>query len=237
MELAILYNHLLRGLGFNAYTAGVRTRSRISGVPGGIFPGWCHIVNIVTLPSGECYAVDVAFGGDGPTAPLPLVSGPIHQNLGTQEVRLVRDWVPTQIHRVEESKQWIYQYRNSSDQEWNSYYAFTETEFMAADWGVVNYWTSTSPDCHQTRTILIVRFLGRTRGEAKGEDGEWEIYGKRMLLNGIIKENLGGKTHVLAECSTEAERVEALNTHFGIKLKEEEGSSIKGWLTTLDSAV
>ncbi|KAK6062525.1 arylamine n-acetyltransferase 1 [Seiridium cupressi] len=214
MELAILYDHLLRGLGFNAYTVGVRTRSRIDGVPGGIFPGWVHIVNIVTLPTGERYAVDVAFGGDGPTAPLPLESGLIHQNLGTQ------------------------QYRNGADREWNSYYAFTEAEFMAADWGVINYWTSTSPDSHQTRTLLVVRFLGRTpeAGERVEED-DWEIYGKRMLVNGAIKENLGGKTRVLAECNTEAERVEALKQHFGITLKEEEISSIKGWATDLDSVV
>ncbi|KAK9788962.1 hypothetical protein SCARD494_09478 [Seiridium cardinale] len=238
MELAILYNHLLRGLGFNAYTVGVRTRSRIDGVPGGTFPGWVHIVNIVTLPTGERYAVDVAFGGDGPTAPLPLVSGLIHQNLGTQQVRLIRDWVSTQIHRVDDSKLWIYQYRNGADREWNSYYAFTEAEFMAADWGVINYWTSTSSDSHQTRTLLIVRFLGRTpeAGE-RAEEDDWEIYGKRMLVNGAIKENLGGKTRVLAECNTEAERVEALKQHFGITLEEEEISSIKGWVTNLDSVL
>jgi arylamine N-acetyltransferase len=40
MENAILYNHILRGLGFDAYTAGVRTRTRIDGVPQGEFPGW-----------------------------------------------------------------------------------------------------------------------------------------------------------------------------------------------------
>jgi len=40
MENAILYNHILRGLGFDAYTAGVRTRSRVDGIPQGDFPGW-----------------------------------------------------------------------------------------------------------------------------------------------------------------------------------------------------
>lgn len=40
MENAILYNHILRAIGFDAYTAGVRTRPRLEGVPRGDFPGW-----------------------------------------------------------------------------------------------------------------------------------------------------------------------------------------------------
>ena len=40
MEIAILYNHVLRALGFDAYTAGVRTRGRLQGVPLGDYPGW-----------------------------------------------------------------------------------------------------------------------------------------------------------------------------------------------------
>lgn len=40
MEIAILYNHILRALGFDAYTAGVRTRGRLEGVPRGDYPGW-----------------------------------------------------------------------------------------------------------------------------------------------------------------------------------------------------
>lgn len=239
MELAILYNHVLRGLGFHAYTVGARTRQRYEGVPQGEFPGWVHIVNIVTLHDHESlstepkrYTVDVAFGGDGPTAPLPLVSGAIHQNLGSQQVRLVRDWVQTQVHRTEESKLWIYQYRNTRDSDWNSYYAFTETEFMAADWEVVNHWASCSPKSHQTWTALVVKFLRRTR--AGPDESEQEIYGKRMLFNGVVKENLGGRSLVIADCNTEAERVAALETHFGLKLTDEEIEGIRGWATDLD---
>lgn len=40
MEVAILYNQILRAIGFDAYTAGVRTRPRLQGVPRGDFPGW-----------------------------------------------------------------------------------------------------------------------------------------------------------------------------------------------------
>jgi len=40
MEVSILFNHILRGLGFRAYTAGVRIRMRQNGVPSGDFIGW-----------------------------------------------------------------------------------------------------------------------------------------------------------------------------------------------------
>lgn len=145
---------------------------------------------------------------------------------------MVRDWAPTQTYRVEASKMWIYQYRNGPGKDWNSYYGFTETEFMAADWNVVNHWASTSPDFHQTRTVLIVRFLGREK-EGRAKD-EWEIYGKRMLSNSVIKENLGGRTRLIAECRTEAERVEAFSVKFNITLTEAQISSNKGRVTDLD---
>ena len=40
MENSIFFNHVLRGLGFQVYTAGVRIRPRIAGVPGGDYIGW-----------------------------------------------------------------------------------------------------------------------------------------------------------------------------------------------------
>ena len=73
-------------------------------------------------------------------------------------------------------------------------------------------------------------FLRRPSEDAPGGA---EIYGKRMLVNGMVKENLGGKTKVVQECETEAERVEALKTWFGIKLSEDEIDSIRGWHTEL----
>jgi arylamine N-acetyltransferase len=41
MENSIFFNHVLGALGFRVYTAGVRIRPRIGGVPGGDYIGWC----------------------------------------------------------------------------------------------------------------------------------------------------------------------------------------------------
>ncbi|KAI1421034.1 hypothetical protein F5Y12DRAFT_770274 [Xylaria sp. FL1777] len=229
MENAILYNHILVGLGFDSYTVGVRTRLRDGGVPKGDFPGWVHIVSIVEL-DGAKYHVDIAFGGDCATLPMPLVDGLVHQNIGAQQIRLVRDWIPTQLKRTEESKLWIYEYRNGADREWNPFYCFTLVEFIPNDWEVVNVYASTSPKSWQTKTVITIKFLRRPRDDGSGEE---EIYGKRMLVNDVIKENLGGRTAVIHECKTDDDRVAALEKYFDLRLTEEEKSAIKGWRTAL----
>ncbi|KAF4983399.1 hypothetical protein FZEAL_1128 [Fusarium zealandicum] len=233
MEIAILYNHILRAVGFDAYTAGVRTRGRLEGVPQGDYPGWNHIVNIVTFPDGTKYHSDVAFGGDGATMPMSLVDGLVHENLGTQQIRLVRDWIHHQVHRTEETKLWIYQYRNGADKEWNSFYSFPGIEFYALDWGVVNWWINTHPDSHQRRNVLVIKFLRRPVKREASHDGEQEIYGKTMLVNGLVKQNLGGKTETISRCKIEQDRLGALEKYFDIFLTEEEERGIYGYVSEL----
>lgn len=184
--------------------------------------------------------IDVAFGGDGATKPIPLLHDhPVH-NLGPQEVRLMRDHIPNQTHRTEESKLWVYQYRNGPDKPWNSFYAFAEFEFLEPDFKVMNWYTSTSPDSFQRFNPLVVKFLRRKRrtgAEGAADDEEEEIYGKRMLVGATFKENLGGKTAVVRECATEAERVQALRDWLQIHLSEEEQAGIRGHWTEVKLSV
>jgi arylamine N-acetyltransferase len=188
--------------------------------------GRVHIVNIATLASGERWMLDVGFGGDGPTKPLPLISEHVTQNLGTQEVRLIHSTIPQQLEQS--PKLWIYQYRNGKDKDWNSFYAFPEMEFFQADFEIMSFFTSQymGSTNFQTSTVLIVRFL---RGETK-EEG---IIGKVMLVNGGVKRNDGGKTRLVLTCMTEEERVKALEEHFDIRLTNEEVNGIKGRSTEL----
>jgi arylamine N-acetyltransferase len=132
-----------------------------------------HVVNIVTLPDGSKYMVDVEFGGDGPTKPILLLSDQPMRNLGAQEFRLVYDAIPQNVDMSQ--KFWIYQYRNGSEREWNSYYCFPRLEFMAEDLVVMNHYTSTyhGATTFQTRRVLKARFLKEGR----------EIVGKVMLLD------------------------------------------------------
>ncbi|KAH8671906.1 hypothetical protein BGZ60DRAFT_406140 [Tricladium varicosporioides] len=169
--------------------------------------------------------IDVGFGGDGATKPLPMISGHVVQNLGSQEIRLVYSTIPEQINQSQ--KLWIYQYRNGVDKEWNSFYAFPETEFLAADFEIMNFYTSQKQGAtnFQTCTVLIVRFL---RGKVEDDEREEGIVGKIMLVNGEVKRNDGGKTSVVKICKNEQERVAALKEYFGIDLTEEEIAGIRG---------
>lgn len=171
--------------------------------------------------------VDAAFGGDGPTAPLQLISGAISNNLGTQDVRLILDTLPGQTRQ--EPKYWIYQYRNGPERDWNSYYCFTEIEWFHQDFEVVNRFTSW--EVLERGQVLAVRFIRNgEEGEVvqhlpvydharilKGEDGLYVI-GKLMLVDKELKLNAGGRTRVIERYETEEERLQGLQRWFGIQM-------------------
>lgn len=175
------------------------------------------------LPSGVQYHVDAAFGGDGPTRPFPLVSGQVHKNLGTQEIRLIYGNIPKQTRP--EQKLWIYQYRNGANKDWNSFYSFGEFEFFQDDFEVINRYTH-----WQTLTlknVWVVKFIrsGETDGLplldgelANGVSGEIQIVGKIMLVNDVVKLNMGGKTRVIDSYETEDERKQGLMKWFSISV-------------------
>ncbi|KAK4040296.1 hypothetical protein C8A01DRAFT_46365 [Parachaetomium inaequale] len=228
MENSILFNHMLRALGFEAYLTGVRIRPRVDGVPQGeAYTGWVHLVNIVSVPGERVkYAVDVGFGGDGMTVPMPLVEGQVHHNsIGTQEVRFVRGFIPGQRFRGEGAERmWVYQVRNGREREWVDFFAFHDRfEFTEADFGGISWYMSQAKESHQTWTPLAIRFV---RGV--GEDGRAKVVGKVMMAKGVVKENLTGRTRLVKVCTTEAERVEVLREMFGICLTPEEVESIRG---------
>lgn len=177
-------------------------------------------MNIVTFESGEKILVDVAFGGDCLTKPLRLVEDEAAINLGTQEVRFVYQPIEGMIGT---QKFWQYQVRNSREMEWMTHYCFSETEFVAADFEVMNFWTSTHPSSFHVTGIFVVKFL---------REGD-EIKGKMMLNNGTAKENLGGKSKTIKECKTEEERIQTLAEVFGLQLTDGEQTAIRGWLTEL----
>lgn len=191
------------------------------------------------LPCGSKFSVDVAFGGDGPTSPLPMDgAGSVIQNLGAQEVRLIHNNIPKQLLR--EPKLWVYQYRNSAKEEWNSFYSFAEIEFFQEDFEVQNWWTS-AKTLHRW-TVLVVRFLRKGEPIKLCQAKDWErdeeqdvnVVGKVMLVNNLIKVNMGGKTQVVHEFNSEEDRLQALREYFGIDLTQEEVQSIDGWDMALE---
>lgn len=162
-----------------------------------------------------------------------------YRNLGSQDVRLIHDVLPKQ--RLMKPKVWIYQYRNGLDKEWNSFYSFLEVEFFQEDFEVQNWWAS-AKTLHRW-TVLVVRFL-REGEPIKYPHDEWKqdreseitIVGKVMLVNNLVKVNMGNKTEVVYQFRSETERLAALWEYFGIRLTEEEAHSIYDWDMALDVA-
>ncbi|OJJ59655.1 hypothetical protein ASPSYDRAFT_57211 [Aspergillus sydowii CBS 593.65] len=221
----IFFYHMLRALGFRAYMTRVRNRSRMNGVQKGEYQGLTHINNIVHLPSGQRFSIDVGFGGDGPTSPLPLdEQGLAVHNLGRQEVRLIHDNIPKQ--RIKDNKLWIYQYLNAPENDWNSFYSFAELEFFQEDFEVLNLWGS-AKTLHPW-TVLVVRFL-RPCGRVKPDNDDIKIVGKVMLVGSVVKVNLGGKTSIMHSFGSEEGRMQAFKYYFDITLMEQEAQSVRGW--------
>ncbi|CAN8105396.1 unnamed protein product [Discula destructiva] len=228
MEGSLFFMNILRSLGFQAYPTVVRIRLREDGIPSGDYITLTHIVIIIELPTeddrGEKFVCDVAFGGDGPLSPMPLKEEVTTRNLGTQEIRFAYERIP----KATSQKFWIYQYRNSPEKTWNSFYAFNDTECLEADFKAINFWTSQAPTFQQT-TVIIVKFLL----DLDEGTGDSRICGKLILVNGVIKRNMGGKTEVVEVCKTEPERIRAMEKWFGITLSEEELVGIRDTVTEL----
>lgn len=136
-----------------------------------------------------------------------------------QTVQLVYETLPGANQR-----QWIYQFRNTENQSWTPGYAFTEIEFFLSDFEVMNFFTSRSSDCFLTSHLLVVKFL---------REGDNNVYGKIILDDDKMKENLGGKSNVVQTFTRERERIEALEKHFGIELTKEEKNAIRGRISSL----
>lgn len=179
------------------------------------------MINIVTLTEGRKYMLDVGFGGDGPTRPLPLVENVVSPGIGMQDVRLVKENIAPNSDSSQ--RLWIYQTRYKPEDQWRPVYCFTELEFLPADFVMMNFYTSQCRQCWFTYRIIAVRMI---------REGS-EIVGKVSLNVDVVKRILNGQTERLTRCGSEEERVKALEVWFAITLTAEETRSIEGMVTDL----
>lgn len=179
------------------------------------------MVNIVTLADGGKYMLDVGFGADGPTRPLPLLEGIVCQGIAFQELRLVRENIPANTDPSQ--RLWIYQTRHTSSDSWSPKYCFSEVEFLPQDYAMMNFYTSQCNSCWFTYKIVVVKMIR-----------EGDVIVGTIVLNGdVVKRRIRGETEELKRCGTEGERAKALERWFGIAVTAEENRGIKGMVTDL----
>ena len=153
---------------------------------------------------------------------MPLTKqSTVIQNIGTQEIRLLYGSMPGLVEDHENL--WTFQFRNSVDKPWRCGFGFYETEYFQRDFEISSFYCSQNPACFLTFNLLVIRFLR----------DEGEVYGKVILEQNKLKENLGGKSVLVQICETEIERQKVLFDRFGIDLTEEERAGIAGKSTAL----
>ncbi|EDU44988.1 NhoA Arylamine N-acetyltransferase [Pyrenophora tritici-repentis] len=211
MENNLLFGTLLYSLGFTMYSGGCRVQGSDS------LGGWSHMVNFVTIGNIKYY-VDVGFGADGPIIPMPLDrSGTVQKHIKPASARL--EWKNIPGNRDPNQRLWVYEYRRDNDMEWEMKTIFTELEFLPRDYEVMNYFTSTNQRTFFTQMVVADKKI-------LGEDGE--LIGKMSLAAASMKWLVNGKKTKELEFKSDAERLEALEKHFGMKLGQAEREGIAG---------
>jgi arylamine N-acetyltransferase len=216
MENNCLFGTLLLTLGFTIYSGGARVW-----VPGS-WTGWSHMVNFVTIGDVK-YHVDVGFGAEGPVVPMPLDrSGTIQPHISPAVARL--QWRNIPGNTDPNQRMWVYEHRRNEEAEWEIKYCYTELEFQPCDYNIMNYYTSTSHKTFFTRTIIVDKKILEDSGEYAGS----------LILSGnTMKWRIHGVKEKEIEFATEAERLGALEKHFGIKFGEAERDGISGLASQL----
>lgn len=185
------------------------------------------MVNIVTI-QGQRYAVDCAFGNNGPTFPVPLRDGFTCRNTGddsgSSEMLLRRESIPGVTSN---ELLWAYYVRFKNSMPWIPAYCFNEVQFLPNDFLVMNYYISKCPDSWFTRILVCMRFLVDPYTDM--------VIGDITLRDNTIKERKYGQSKIIVTMSSEADRIAALQTYFGIELDVAESEGIIGMVSQLRS--
>ena len=260
MEDNTFFGCILRSLGFEVLSVGGRVSHETTGRHDGGWAGWSHMVNLVRI-DGRRYLVDAGFGGHGPCRPMPLEpeteGGIVREGVAPQQLKLEYKRLPR--HTDPEQRVWVYSYRERAGARWIEAYCFTELEFFADDFEVMNLDTMTRRESYFVQTVIAQRFVlegeyardrasGRqseegdsgakdprgTGSEAKdGKEEGSEPVGVMILHHSLIKRRVGDEVKVLAVLESEADRVAALQRYFGITLSAEEQKGIMDLPTEL----
>jgi arylamine N-acetyltransferase len=174
------------------------------------------MVNLVTI-GGRKYHVDVGFGANGPVVPMELEKSRVQPHIAPATARLRWDNIPRNTDP--DQRLWIYEVRFDDKSEFQIMYCFTELEFLPSDFAMANYYMSTSPRTFFTRTVVAEKKI-------LTEDGE--VIGNLIMGNANLKWRIRGEKSKEINFEDEADRLKALEEHFGIVFGRTERESIQG---------
>jgi arylamine N-acetyltransferase len=183
------------------------------------------MANIVSIGDTR-YLVDVGYGADGPSQPLPLVSGTSLGALPGQEISLRHENLSQ--HQDPVQRVWIYATRKDFGS-WNDVYHFAETEFFPADFDVLNYYNMSFSSF--AKTIVVQRFLLEENAAAENPCGVLLLIRDQLFLR------KDGSQETLEIFRTEDQRLTAFRKYFDIVLTQEQAVAIRGASSELKERV
>ncbi|KAF3386272.1 hypothetical protein F1880_001602 [Penicillium rolfsii] len=229
MESTGLFLIALRSLGYCVYATGGRvSHAAATGVDNGLWLALLallssgHMVLIVIIDEAR-YMVDVGFGNNCATAPLPLQENAPATCIAPSEMRLIKESLVESIDKSQ--KVWIYQTRNNPESPWVPNICFSEVEFLPQDFDVMNFSTSKNPTSWFVQTVVCVRMILDPTGT--------EIIGQCIMSGKEVKQRISGKTEVLQVLETEEDRVKALAKYFDMHLRPGEVAGIRGLVSQI----
>jgi arylamine N-acetyltransferase len=181
---------------------------------------------IIATIAGAKYLIDVGFGSNGPTAPVPLVYNYKRTKiLPDNSEMLTREHIPDNTHKGNAQLLWVYKYRFSASSPWLPAYCFSEIEFLPADFATMNFFVSRSPTSWFTYSVVCLKFL---MDEAEEIVGDVTLFGSDLR-----KREMGRPSVEVAKIESEEDRVSALETVLGVRLSQAEKEGIGGMVTAL----
>lgn len=139
-------------------------------------------------------------------------------SISPEEVSLVKAPLPEFVDQTQ--KVWIYQARSNPESKWIPQYSFSEAEFLAEDFAMISYFTSTSQTMPFTQKLAFRRMIL--------DPQTLEPIGLYILAGREVKRVLGGVTEVMETFETEDDRVRALATYFDMHFERHEIEGIRG---------
>ncbi|KAI0379449.1 hypothetical protein F5Y04DRAFT_259740 [Hypomontagnella monticulosa] len=240
MEANSLFHTVLLSLGFQVFIAGARVYNSAAERYG----GFSHCNNIVII-GGERWMVDVGFGANGPTIPLPLRHDEPQTHIqGTPSlVRLMYESIPQNVDQGQ--KLWIYQHRLNHDptSKWTPMYCFVDFEFLLEDINGMNLSPWKSPHSWFTQKVVLTRFttdseilhrdVDTPQITSEGTMTEGSIDGTLILFQDTVKWRRGGETKLQIKLESEEDRIGALWKYFDIELEDEDREAIRGTVSEI----
>ncbi|KAI6080662.1 arylamine N-acetyltransferase 3 [Hypoxylon rubiginosum] len=242
MENNSLFHTVLLSLGFDVFMAGARVYNKETDRYG----GFTHCVNIVII-GPVYYMVDIGFGANGPTRPMPMVlfgdGDVVYRHLdGIPEacahMRLVKEAIPQLVDQSQ--KVWVYQHCIDRESEWSPMYCFVDTEFLLEDIRGMNLSPWKSPSSWFTQKLVLSRFTtdletdeGDGPGSASEDSLDGYIDGALILFEDTLKWRRNERTVFEIKLQNEAQRIEAIRKYFGIELDEEDREAIRGTVSEI----